>query len=284
VENLEEVLVTCSLCPGICISACPVYTTARIRSASPPSLARIALRHLREGADYIPIAFYCNYCRRCEKACPLHNRLAETLRALRKRAYKAVEIRLPKPSYVGGEGKRLLIVSPGNPSPHIVKVLTSEYSVYWLNTEQITKYYLNGFLNEDLIRKIIDEYPYVLSEDIDLVSLNPTSLNLLKKFVSKSTHLKAAVLHIPCKLDEEIARELIRILPIENLKTVNVCTGATLDKSAEKIVNLMFNTFKKLVKKDLPIITACRWSQTFLKKMGLPSYTLLDLLGGEGLA
>ncbi len=256
--------------------------TTRLRSASPNSIARIMLRYLRY-KDIDPyVAFYCNYCKNCEKHCPINNALPEALRLMRKELVKEVKLEIPEPTYLGGEGKKLIILSPKRPSNKIVKELSGRYETYWLDTERITYYYLNGLLEiDDMKEKLsaLSAYAYILLEDLDLPIISyDRVLGSFEEILDKDIKCEKYVLHIPCRIDPSVSERIENIISGRSMMTTNECSGAYLSSERLKISDLFFRELKRNIDENVPIITLCRRSQMLFSRKGVRSYTLLDLL------
>lgn len=277
--NIEEILATCSLCPGICISSCPVYMTTRLRSASPNSIARIVLRYLRYKDVDPNVAFYCNYCKNCERLCPINNALPEALRLIRRELVGKAKPEIPEPTYLGGKGKKLIILSPKRPSNRAVKELSDRYETYWLDTGKVTYYYLNGLLEIDDMKEKLKPYTHILLEDLDLPVIGYDKvLDILEEVLGKDIKCEKYVLHIPCRIDPSISQRVKNIILGKPVMMINKCSGAYLSSEGVKISDLFFRELKSNIDENIPIITLCRRSQMLFSRKGMRSYTLLDLL------
>ena len=277
--NVEEIFTTCSLCPGICISSCPVYMTTRLRSTSPNSIARIMLRYLRYKDVDPHVAFYCSYCKNCERLCPINNALPEALRLIRRGLVGETKPEISEPTYLGGKGKKLIILSPKRPSNKVVKELSDRYETYWLNTEEATYYYLNGLLEIDDMKERLKSYTHILLEDLDLPVISYDKvLDILEGILGKEVKCERYVLHIPCRIDPSISQRIKNIISGRPVMITNKCSGAYLSSEGVKISDLFFRKLKRNIDENVPIITLCRRSQMLFSRKGMHSYTLLDLL------
>jgi len=285
IKEIERVVETCSVCPGICVSSCPVFLSSRVRFSSPVSIARATLRYIRfrEGETKAP--FYCVYCRACEEACPLNNKLAEALRSLRSALVTRNAERIPSPVYLAGRGPELLLVSPRKPSIAIVKKLAEDHSLYWLNSKDLAIDYVNGLVSAEEFKEIGQSFHLVISEDLDLpVTDFETVLRFMKRVIKlKPAVCKRYVLHIPCKVkpSTSIINDIEDLIKASPLKIIRGCSGALIERVSKRLSYLMLETFKSKVGGELPVITLCRRAQEFLSKNGVRSYTILDLLEVE---
>ncbi len=281
-SRVEDILETCVLCPGICISNCPVFTTSRMRSTSPNSIARIILKGLRlEKREYLNVAFYCNYCKRCERVCPISNKLAEALKTVRAYIVGKEERYSPTLVALGGKGKKVLIVSTQKPKELLLKNLREAFDVYWIDTKELTPRYWYGLLNlEEIKDELKGHFDYILLEDIDLPLLEPEEV--LKQFASAFTSIKIEqdyILHVPCKLKEPYTSESVfKLLNRKASKVINVCSGALLKEKAKRVADLILKSFERKLSLNMPVVTLCRRTQELLKIKGYRSCTLLDLM------
>ncbi len=282
----RNTLSMCVLCPGICVTECPVYMATRIRASAPNSLARVALKFMEGNKDMEDALWLCTGCRSCEYTCPMGNRVWEAVRVLRSRERisgtgASVE-RLTDNSKPG-----LLVVSPSKPNLNIVKILGRNYSLYWVDSRVINEIYWSGG-DPELILNGIEA---ILADDMD--ALTPLSLSG-KRLVSPLQILKSLgikrllgdngyTLHIPCKTPREYRDDIIGDISLvlgspESIVEGCVAGGGGLlvkhpDLAREIAMYTMRNT-----NPGKPVVTLCSNAKMLLRELGYQSLTLLDLI------
>ncbi len=282
----RNILSMCVLCPGICVTECPVYMATHIRASAPNSLARVALKFMKGSKDMEDALWLCTGCRSCEYACPMDNRVWEAVRVLRSRERisgtgASVE-RLTDNSKPG-----LLVVSPSKPNLNIVKILGKNYSLYWVDSRVINEIYWSGG-DPELILNGIEA---ILADDMDaLTSLSLSEKRLVSPLkILKSLGVKRLLggngytLHIPCKTPREYRDDIIgdisQVLGSpESIIEGCVAGGGGLpvkhpDLAREIAMYTMRNT-----NPGKPVVTFCSNAKMLLRKLGYQSLTLLDLI------
>jgi ferredoxin len=117
---------TCSLCPRLCRSACPVASSGRELGA--PTWIATVLRDWRRGdataADAAEVATLCTDCGACRALCHLDRPVPELLRAVRLEL--GLEIQCPEPEPLGpivGEGDAIVVEADERPlGAHLARV------------------------------------------------------------------------------------------------------------------------------------------------------------------
>ncbi|MEB3759106.1 MAG: (Fe-S)-binding protein [Desulfurococcales archaeon] len=282
----RNVLSMCVLCPGICVTECPVYMATHIRASAPNNLARIALKFMEGSKDMEDALWLCTGCRSCEYACPMGNKVWEAVRVLRGQEYiSSTEARVERLTNNSKPG--LLVVSSSKPNVNIVKTLGGDYSLYWVDSGVISETYWSGrnpILN-------LNGIEFILADDMD--ALTPLSLSE-KRLVSPLKILKSLgakrllgdngyTLHIPCKTPREYRDDIIggisQVLGSpESIVEGCVAGGGGLpvkhpDLAREIAMYTMRNT-----NPGRPVVTLCSNAKMLLRKLGYQSLTLLDLI------
>jgi len=269
----KQVFLTCTLCPGICISKCPVYTTLRVRSSAPHVIARSGLRLLRGGDVEEALNLYlCTGCGSCQQACPLDNPLPEAIRVSRRRLSEPPRPTV-KPLYLGGSGERLLLVSPEMPGKGVVEhVSRAGYAVYWLDSTPYTIAYWSGASS----RIHTGGFDVVVTEDLDapvedamngLELLNAASIGVTRR-------VDDYILHVPCKArGVEKAAAGILGRPSRVLRSCSGGGGGMMHYMRDYSIQMA-----GLAASRGPIVTLCRWSKLVFKMAGYSVYTVLDLV------
>ena len=285
-SETRKILDMCVLCPGICVTECPVYMATHIRASAPNNLARIALKFIEGNKDMEDALWLCTGCRLCEYACPMGNKVWEAVRVLRDQervgSTGASIERLTSNSKPG-----LLVVSPSKPNVNIVKTLEGDYSLYWVDSRVINEIYWSGG-NPELS---LDGIEAILADDMDaLTSLFPhekrlvSPLKVLKSLgVERLLGDKGYTLHIPCKTPREYRDDVIgdisQVLGSpESIVEGCVAGGGGLpvkhpDLAREVAMYTMRNT-----NPGKPVVTFCSNAKMLLRELGYQSLTLLDLI------
>ncbi len=282
----RNILSMCVLCPGICVTECPVYMATHIRASAPNNLARIALKFMKGSKDMEDALWLCTGCRSCEYTCPMGNRVWEAVRVLRSRerisgAGASVE-RLTDNSKPG-----LLLVSPSKPNLNIVKILGRNYSLYWVDSRVINEIYWSGGDPE----LILNDIEAILANDMD--ALTPLSLSG-KRLISPLQILKSLgikhlledngyTLHIPCKTPREYRDNIIGDISLvlgspESIVEGCVAGGGGLPVKHQDLAREIAMYTMRNTNPGKPVVTLCSNAKMLLRELGYQSLTLLDLI------
>jgi Fe-S oxidoreductase len=286
-SELKDVLSMCVLCPGICVTECPVYMATRIRASSPNNLARIALKYMDGSENMEEALWLCTGCRSCENACPLGNRLWDAVRILRGNDSDK-DVRLEIERILDNRKPGLLIVSSNKPGDNIIDALGRDYSLYWIDSRVIGNVYWNGG-NPILDLNGIEAF---LFDDMDaLVSLSSSisrlisPLHILKHSGVQSLFGdKGYTLHIPCKTPKEyretVTSDALSVLGTPEL-VVDRCIagGGGLPLRHPDLAREIAISTMRDADPGKPVITLCSNAKMLLEKLGYRALTLLDLLG-----
>lgn len=274
---LEETLLTCTVCPGICILECPVYRSTYRRAAAPHVIGRMGLRVLRsEASDKPANIYYCTGCGACRDYCPVSNDLPEAARILRGILSEAAEGRLRLETLSSGD-KVVAIISPKRPGEQLVKALSARgYSVYWADSREASRaYWLGGQPSLDL--EI--EAELVVSEDLELELEASDPIGFIESLGLRVRRPPAYVLHVPCRDRTRSLYEKARALLGEPAAVIQACSGAPLGWGAPSLARILSSKLAS-ESRGLPVITGCAWSALSLRRAGAPAYTILDLVEG----
>ena len=281
----RNILEMCVLCPGICVTECPVYMATHIRASAPNNLARIALKFMEGNRDMEDALWLCTGCRSCEYTCPMGNRVWDAVRFLRgKERISGIGLSIERLTNDSKPG--LLVVSPSKPNANIVKILSVDYSLYWVDSKVINEIYWSGG-NPELNLNGIEA---ILADDMDALTPLPLSE---KRLVSPLQVLKSLgfkrllgdngyTLHIPCKTPREYRDDVMGDISLvlgspESIVEGCVAGGGLPVKHPDLAREIAMYTMRN-TNPGKPVVTLCSNAKTLLWQLGYQSLTLLDLL------
>lgn len=276
--NLDEVFTRCFLCPGLCISSCPIYSVTRDRSTAPNIIGRSGYYLLKYGDDELgKNLLSCTGCGECSSNCPIDNPLPRAIRLTRKYLFKyeyTGEIHITDLS----EGdKDVFVYRPEKPGDNLIEMLSRKgYGVKWIDTSKIYVNYSYG-----VIEDINLEEPFI-SDEIEILEDYTKYLEYLKEVFDgiERVHNKAFTLHIPCRLSryrDKVIKIAEKIAGKPN-RVISTCSGGgwmfpeNNPKYSLEILQERFRDYSG------EIITLCIRSRELMRKAGLEAYTILDIL------
>ena len=278
--DLEKVFEKCFLCPGLCISKCPIYSITRDRSTAPNIIGRSGYRLIKYGDIEIGRNLLeCTGCMRCMRNCPIENPLPEAIRLGRRLIFGGDEYIGEKPSISLGD--KLYIYTPREKDENIMEVIEGYgYKVEWINTLKDYIRYSMGIIERYIFNK-----PF-LTDDIEMLTNYGDYIDSLSDIYRKlmedvETNLNY-ILHIPCRLDrvkDEVSKLLEDVLG-KPIKIIDECTGGGLlypKYNLNYAKMILANNFKDI---HNMVVTLCYHAREFLRDNGIESYTIIDLIGG----
>ena len=267
--NLDDILTTCIICPGVCSVSCPVYTSSGYRASQPVNIARAIFHGLRSDPKLLKASYLCTLCMACMDSCPASNPLPEAIKRARSIYSKPSKPELLVERLIEGDGE-LYIAMPYKPSSIAVNMIgrASGMAVLWIDTSKLYSYTSSGMdlePPENLISMDMDVYP----------SDNPISWMAEYGF---KLPIEGYTLHIPCKADgSRLVEDVSRVLGRPGM-VIDMCIGyGGLERVRPDISNEMAHRFSTIAKGV--VITLCGNVVQRLRRYGVEIYTPIDLLG-----
>jgi len=278
--DLEKVFEKCFLCPGLCISKCPIYSITRDRSTAPNIIGRSGYRLVKYGDMEIGRNLLeCTGCMRCMRNCPIENLLPDAIRLGRRLIFGEGEHLKEKSS--PSIGDKLHIYTPRDKDEKIIEVVKRYgYEVEWINTMEDYIRYSKGIIESYTFNK-----PF-LTDDIEMLTNYEDYIgslsNIYRRIMRNVETDFNYILHIPCRFDivKDEVFKLLKDLLGEPIKIINECTGGGLlypKYNLDYAKMILANNFKDI---HNIVVTLCYHAREFLRENGIESYTIIDLIGG----
>ncbi|MCE4607282.1 MAG: (Fe-S)-binding protein [Desulfurococcales archaeon] len=290
-HDVVKTFTRCALCPGVCVTYCPIYMNTHIRASAPNNLARLGLKYLKGYESYDPALWLCTGCRECEYNCPISNPLWNAARISRGKKSRVEAVKVETKN-LGGRGSSLLVVSSIIPDQALVEYLKQFYSIHWLDTGSIYMAYWSG----SEVQLNLDAFDYIIIDDLDVTpALIPGklkgkviySIQLLEMMGYRSIlENKAFVLHVPCKISVDGKELLINVsykVLGKPIRTISKCIGGGggLPEKHPVIASELVHSAMKGSRKDYLVVTLCSRAKTHLLSSGYQAKTPLDFIAGD---
>lgn len=279
--KLDNIFIRCFLCPGLCISYCPVYSVSRDRATAPNIIARSGYYMVEKGDREIGLNLLeCTGCGNCGSHCPIDNPLPKAIRIARRYLYMENPRSLNDKEDMLNKDTDLYIYKPDPPSENILKYFSERgFRVKWIDTSEIYIQYSKGLVERIKVMKpfVTDEIE-ILDNYLEYINgLEIFEEGIMKKFENNFVY------HIPCRLEkyEDKIISILRRLVGDEISVISGCVGGGLlfplsDRENSKLI--LRHTLNDVHGK---VITLCVRARDHMRNNGIDAYTILDVIGGE---